>query len=161
MKVVSDATPIISLAKLNLLGLLRILFGNVLLSRAVFDEVCSNPKYEAEASIVRKSNITKIIVVENRQSVENLREAGLGIGESEAIVLADSLPNSLLLMDERKGRLIASSMNIKIIGTLGLLLHAKKMGHVQNIKPLLDMLMRENIRISKNLYDAMLAYAEE
>ena len=126
MIVVSDATPIISLAKLNMIDLLGRFYNEVLLPKAVYDEVYQNPMFSAEAEIIQNCDFITVETVTQAQSVKILRAAGLDLGESEAIVLADTLPNSLLLMDERKGRQIASSMGIQIIGTLGILLQAKK-----------------------------------
>jgi predicted nucleic acid-binding protein len=99
--------------------------------------------------------------VSNVQSIKILRAAGLDLGESEAIALADSLPNTLLLMDERKGRQIALSMGIRITGTLGILLQAKKLGVVVQIRPLLDGLLSANIRMSESLYRSILEQADE
>jgi len=47
------------------------------------------------------------------QSIKALRAAGLDFGESEAIALADTVPGSLLLIDERKGRIIAKIWTLK------------------------------------------------
>jgi len=65
------------------------------------------------------------------------------------------------LIDERKGRQIAQNMGIRITGTLGILLQAKKLGLIENIKPLLDKLITENIRISEPLYNSILEQASE
>ncbi|MGD1712441.1 hypothetical protein [Hydrocoleum sp. CS-953] len=46
-------------------------------------------------------------------------------GEAEAIILALELNADILLMDERKGRALAVSYNLKVIGLLGVLLEAK------------------------------------
>ena len=161
MIVVSDATPIISLAKIGMLDILSKFYNEVVLPEAVFDEVCSNPVFTDEAESVKNSEFIRVEAVSNEQSVKILRAAGLDLGESEAIVLADSLSDSLLLMDERKGRQIAQSMGIRIIGTLGILLHAKKLGLIDKIKPLLDMLIDANIRISENLYNSIIKQADE
>ena len=161
MIVVSDATPIISLAKLDLLYVLGLLYNDVFLPQAVFDEVCRNPKYIAEAKAIQKPAFIKVRAVDNEQSVKGLMDAGLDLGECEAIVLAGTLPESLLLMDERKGRQVAFSMGIRIIGTLGMLLQAKELGYVSQIKPLLDILLSENIRISESLYRSILEQANE
>ena len=152
MIVVSDATPIISLAKLEMLHILSRLYDEVLLPKAVYDEVCRNQTFAVEAAAIQKCIFVKVRIVKCEQSVKFLRATGLDLGESEAIVLADSLADSLLLMDERKGRQIALNMGIQIIGTLGILLHAKRLGLVPHIKPLLDTLLRANIRISESLY---------
>ena len=161
MIVVSDATPIISLAKIEMLGILGRFYDEILLPKAVFDEVCRNPAFADEADAVKKCSYIKVQAVSDAQSIKILRAAGLDLGESEAIVLADTLPDSLLLMDERKGRQVALNMGIRIIGTLGILLQAKRLGYVPHIKPLLDTLMNADIRISKQLYRSILEQAGE
>ena len=75
------------------------------------------------------------------------------------IVISDATP--ILLMDERKGRQIALSMGIQVTGTLGILLQAKKLGAVKDIKPFLDELINENIRIGATLYNSILEQAGE
>ena len=161
MTVVSDATPIISLAKLEMLDILARLYDEVLLPKAVYDEVCRNQAFAAEAAAVQKCIFVKVKTVSCERSIKLLRASGLDLGESEAIILADSLPDSLLLMDERKGRQIALNMGIQIIGTLGILLHAKRLNLVPRIKPLLDTLLNANIRISESLYYSILEQANE
>jgi len=161
MIIVSDATPIISLIKIEMLGILGRFYNEILLPKAVFDEVCCNPAFSDEADIIRKCSFIRVETVSNKQSVKILRAAGLDLGESEAIVLADSLPDSLLLMDERKGRQIAVSMGIKIIGTLGILVQAKRLGMVAEVKPLMDTLLNANIRISESLYRSILEQIDE
>ncbi|MCX7904132.1 MAG: DUF3368 domain-containing protein [Caloramator sp.] len=64
-------------------------------------------------------------------------------------------------MDERKGRKIAKSLDIRISGTLGVLLKAKELNYVNSIKPLLDKLIENNIRISPQLYKEILFIAKE
>ena len=161
MIVVSDATPIISLAKIGMLDILGSFFNEVLLPNAVFDEVCCNPNFASEAEAIQNCGHIRIESLCNEQPVRILRAAGLGLGESEAIALADSLVGSLLLIDERKGRQIALSMGIQVTGTLGILLQAKKHGLINEIKPYLDALLKENIRISDILYNSMLEQAGE
>jgi len=159
--VVSDATPIISLAKISMLDILGKFYNKVLLPRAVYNEVCSNSDYTEEAELVKNCTFIKVEAVNNEQSVKILRAAGLDLGESEAIILADSLSDSLLLMDERKGRQIAQGMGLRIIGTLGILLQAKRIGLIDEIKPLLDALLVANFRISESLYNSILEQVSE
>ena len=161
MIVVSDATPIISLIKAGKLELLGQFYDEVFLPAAVYNEVCRNPAFSAEAALIQSCGFIQTKTVRHAQSVKILRSAGLDLGESEAIVLADTLPDALLLIDERKGRQIAQNMGIRIIGTLGILLRAKEIGLIDQIKPLLDTLMKENIRISESLYRSILERANE
>ena len=161
MIVVSDATPIISLTKIDMLDILGTFYNEVLLPQAVYDEVVCNPAFACEAEAIKNSAFIRVETVSNEQSVKILRAAGLDLGESEAIVLADSRTDSLLLMDERKGRQIAQSMGLRVIGTLGILLQAKKLGLTPQIKPLLDVLVNANIRISDSLYNSILDQSGE
>ena len=62
--------------------------------------------------------------------------------EAEVIVLAMERGAGLLLMDERRGRSIASSMGLSISGLLGVLAEAKRAGLIEAAKPVLDDLMR-------------------
>jgi predicted nucleic acid-binding protein len=54
----------------------------------------------------------------------------LDAGESEAIVMALEWPADLLIMDESSGRTMARKLNIRITGTLGVLLKAKRDGQI-------------------------------
>ena len=161
MIVVSDAAPIISLAKINLVYVLGKLYGKVILPKAVFDEICANQAFSDEAKAVQDCDFIKVSNIDDMQAVKALREAGLDLGESEAIVLAEMLPDSLLLMDERKGRKIALNMGLRITGTLGILIQTKNLGLVKQVKPLMDTLINTNIRISESLYYSILERVDE
>ncbi|WP_350118591.1 DUF3368 domain-containing protein [Imperialibacter sp.] len=83
-------------------------------------------------------------------------------GEYEAIALSLTYTNSLLLIDERKGRAIAESYNIRCIGLVGILILAKEKGFIGAVKPLLDRLIEEaNFFISAKVYQSALSAANE
>ena len=73
----------------------------------------------------------------NRAAVQALR-ADLDAGESEAIVLAQELKASLLLIDERLGRQLATQLGLDVTGLLGILAEAKRRGIIPACAPLLD-----------------------
>lgn len=74
------------------------------------------------------------------------------MGESEAITLADTMNADLIIIDERKSRSIAKDVGLRVTGTLGILVEAKRQGFIKELKPLLDKLMENGIRISRKLY---------
>jgi predicted nucleic acid-binding protein len=83
-------------------------------------------------------------------------------GESEAIVLALKYPDSLLIVDEKEARDVAQSLNLKFIGTLGVLLKAKQKSYIQNLKTELDLLKNKGrFWITETLYDEVLKEAKE
>ena len=125
MIVISDTTPLISLMKIGQLNLLNHLFGEVQIPSAVFEELISNPRFPDESRQIRECPFIKKINVTDTNAVNLLRRStGLDAGESEAIILSDSISASLLLMDEAKGREVAAQMGIQLMGTIGILLVA-------------------------------------
>ena len=64
-------------------------------------------------------------------------------------------------MDEHKGRRIAIAKGLNPIGTLGILIQAKKKGFIKSIKPLLTKLIQNNIYISDELFKYALSLANE
>jgi predicted nucleic acid-binding protein len=155
MIVVSDATPIISLLKIDQLHLLHGLFQEVFIPQAVYDELTLNPVFEKEAMQIKEcSFITKVEVGE--ESSVNLfqRVTGLDRGESEAIIYTDSIGADLILMDEIKGRKIAVQVGLRVMGTLGILLEAYEQGLIskEEIFSGLDILKNSGRYISEALY---------
>lgn len=129
MLVVSDTTPIISLMKDNRLGILKELFKEIVIPEAVYKELTSNENFLEEADEIQKSDFVKTVVLEDRKIVDVFQRAtGLDQGESEAIIYSDEKGADLLLMDEAKGRQVAKQMNIRVIGTLGILQLANEKG---------------------------------
>ncbi len=162
MLIVADTTPIISLVKIGLLELLNSMYGEVILPEAVYNELISNPSMNNEAEIIKESKFLKVMRIQNEFAVKILqKQLNLGAGESEAIVLTDTLKADLLLIDERKARGIAKNMGINITGTLGILVDAKRQNLIDQLRPLLDNLINNNIRISEKLYNDVLALVNE
>lgn len=154
MLIISDTTPIISLIKADKLYLLEKMFGNVIIPKAVYDELTVNEKYGKEIAELKEAIFIKVSKVENNASVNILRNVtGLDAGESEAIVLAEENDADLLLMDEHKGRQVAKKLGIRITGTIGILLQAFDEGMLtrEDIVNSIVVLKESNIRISDNL----------
>ena len=163
MIVVADTTPIITLMKLQRLDLLERLFDTVIIPNAVYEELISNSNYLTEAQMVVACPFLKRIEVSDRQSIKILREVvGLDAGESEAIALAEEKNAALLIIDERKGRRVAKQMELKIIGTIGILLQAFDCEILSKTEILsyAEKLKNSKIRISDTLFELVLAHVK-
>lgn len=97
----------------------------------------------------------------NRTLVEALSNE-LDIGEAEAIALAVEVQAEQILMDERRGRLVATRLNLRPTGILGILVEAKNRGLVAKVKPLLDALVNEaGFWVAEPLYNRVLQLVHE
>jgi len=78
-------------------------------------------------------------------------------GEAEAIALAKELKADLLLMDERRGRRVASRLGLRFVGLLGILVEAKHKGLIKAVKPILDSLItKAGFWLGNRLYTRIL-----
>ena len=83
-------------------------------------------------------------------------------GESEAIAMSLEWPADLLIMDESSGRAMARNLNIRITGTLGVLLKAKRDGHIPSLKSEMDRPVQDaGFFVSDRVRNAFLAEAGE
>lgn len=155
MNIVSNSSPLIALAKIEKLDILRC---EVVIPNAVFDEI-TIPKKEYVKKLYKWGK-DKTIDVKNKKAVEYL-ELIIGKGEAETIVLGEELNADAVLIDDLKARRIAKIRGLNVIGTIGVLLDAKEKGFIGELKPLLDMLIKKKIRVSKELYDHALELANE
>lgn len=82
-------------------------------------------------------------------------------GEAEAIALALELEDVVLILDDRKARRVAQQMGMRVIGTVGMLLRAKRQGVINEVKPLLLRLTKVNFRISQGIIQEALRLSGE
>jgi len=130
----------------------------IYMSQAVCDEITQANKPFSQMLKAFAENRVK--TSQNQLAVQILQK-DLDVGESEAIVLAIESHVHNILIDEYKGRKIAEAHGLKPIGTIGILLQAKKMGLLKQVRPELDMLIKNKRRISPSLYDKALELSGE
>ncbi len=147
--VISDTSCFIVLDKINRLDILR----------NIYDHVFTTPEVVKEfgKSLPEWIVISKVANTKFQISLESL----LGKGESSAIALACEIKNSILLIDEKKGRKIALENGIVVTGTLGVILKAKQSGNIPLILPLLEELKTIGFYIGKEIETRLLIDAGE
>ena len=158
MIIVSDSSPLICFAILGMLDVLNDIMEEIMVPTAVYEEI-SVPKkpHSEEIKLFLKD---RVIPVENKVAVK-LLEKEVDPGEAEAVVLAIEKRISDILIDDPKGRKAARTHGVLPVGTIGVLLQAKETGKIRQIKPLLDKLIKNKIRIGVSLYQKALEIAGE
>ncbi len=127
MTVVSDSSPLITLAKIERLELLPQLYGTITITPEVYNEVMvqgaglegSSQVATAQWIDVRLSKIANLV---------GLQRFGLGIGELSAIMLGRELKAGLVLIDDMKARKVAQEQGLAVLGCVGVLEDAFSLG---------------------------------
>lgn len=157
MILVADASPLIALACCDCLHILEKLFGEVKVSVAVYEEV--TVKNRAGSAQLLKYLQEKVVEEESTTLV--IEGGSLDRGELSSMILYKKLRADYLLIDEKLGRKIAKLNNIKVVGSLGVLIKAKKKGIIPSIKPHVEILRASSIYFSSALLDHALKMANE
>jgi hypothetical protein len=158
MIVIADSSALVALSVCEILHLLELLFGEVKIPQAVFDEV--NIANKPEAKTLKQFLADKISPV-SLSAVTIEKSNGLGKGELEAIALYKCLKADLLLIDDARAKKVAYINNVEVMGSLGVLLLAKQHGLITSVQPLLDKLSNSDIFISDYLLEQILIMAGE
>lgn len=152
MKVVSNTTPIISLASIDKLNVLKELFGEIIIPHSVYDEIKAKESYGYKEV---DSNYIKVRAIKGTKYRDLLLNQ-LDWGEAETIILAIEINADYVIIDDNIGYKIAKNSGLNVIRTLSVLLKAKDKGIVKEIKPLLDEMILKGRWYSKKVYESFL-----
>jgi predicted nucleic acid-binding protein len=142
--VITDTSCLIVLSKLNMLNILNQLYSTIIITEEIAEEFGEPlPDWIQIKQVLNKK-------------YQLLLEATLDRGESSAIALAIDLPDSLLIIDDLKGRKEALRLGLKITGTLGILYKAGQQGFIEELKPVVDKLEEQGFRISSVIKEEIL-----
>ena len=151
MKIVCNSSVLIALDNAGILHILKELFKEILIPKAVRKEVFERRKLPAFVKCVEISGPIALKVL----------KSNLEAGEGEAICLYEELDADLLIIDDLEGRRVAERLGINITGTLGVLFLAKREKFVDKVKPLLDEIVGHGFRVADELYKEALIKADE
>jgi uncharacterized protein len=158
MVVVSNTSPLLNLAIIGQLDLLRQQFSKILIPKAVLEELrveemLPGSEHLQAALIAGWLQVQEI----NNPSLVQLLQRDLDRGESEAIALALALNANWIILDERDGRKIAKSMGLQVTGILGVIIRASNNGQVSSLSDVINQLRQEaGFRIAPNLLTQIL-----
>ena len=156
--VISNTSPLIGLSALNLLPLFRDLYTEVLIPEEVQDEFLETQRDLREA-VLKSAPWIKIAPLQNPESIA--AHEGVDLGEAAVFALAEERHARLVILDDREARRYARRIGLPMTGTVGILLEAKERGLVNAVKPLLNVLLENGIRLGPSLINEVLQQAGE
>jgi len=157
MKVVANTTPLISLASIGKLELLKDIFGEIIVADAVYNEIKAKQGYgykEIDTDFIRVQSIKGI-------AYRDFLLTQLDLGETETIILAKEIDADFVIIDENIAYKIAKSSELNVVRTLSILLRAKEKGLIPALKPLLDEMILKGRWYSQRVYKTILEQAGE
>lgn len=158
--VAADASPLIGLAAAGGFDLLRGLFGRLVVTTQVRDEVLAGSDLPGARELVGAIRDGWIEVEQVRTDATNLLD--LDAGEASTLTLAALHDGPcLVLMDEPSGRSRARARGLDVTGLAGVLLAAKTAHLVDSVRPFFDRLEKSNFRLSTTIVRAVLEQAGE
>ena len=155
MTIVCNAGPVIALAKIDHLSLLRDLADLVLIPEPVFHEVLAKPTPDSSRIPAASREFVQVRATPAPPAPSVLSASRLpDPGEKAVIALAASVaPPVTALLDDAAGRKVASLLGIPVLGFIGLLLAAKQRQLISTVGPLVDQARIQGYWLSDELVE--------
>ena len=153
MKVVSNSSILIALSRIGQFDLLSQRFEEgILIPQEVWHEVVETGNGRSGANEVRVANWITVRKIKNSPLLA-LLSTELDKGESEAIALSIEEQADIILLDERSARRKAVSLGLTVLGTVGVLIWAKRVGLIENLRLQLNTLQTTgHFHLSRTVY---------
>jgi|SRR5690554_298963 len=147
--VISDTSTLILFHKIDEFNLLQKVYGRLITTPEIAEEFGEElPGWIDIQSVSDKK-------------YQDLLETQVDYGEASAIALAAEFDDALLLLDDLKARKLATRLNFKVTGTLGVIHKAKQMSIIDKVRPLIDKLLLTDFRIADNIIQEILRLNNE
>jgi predicted nucleic acid-binding protein len=153
---VSNTSPLIYLHRLRRLELLPLSFGKVIVPTQVDQELALGRERGRDVPDLRAQPWIEIRSVALKHDYPEL-----GPGESGALDLARALPDAIVILDDGAARVWAARLGIRFVGTVGILIAAKRHGHIDRVASDLDRLAKLGFRMGPALRQRALAECGE
>lgn len=158
--IIADAGPLIVLSRIGRLDLMKQVLGGATVTQFVRDELLCGGQFPGQSDIESALRVwLKVAVVEMGDWLPS--NPDIDLGEASSIFLAEQRPGSLLIIDDRAGRLEAAARGLNFIGLVGVLRDAKQLGLVPELAPLLDALQASGYFLANAVVRQVLASVGE
>lgn len=150
-RIIVNSTPLIVLSNINQLELLQKLYNDIYIPQAVYDEVTE--KDDSACNQIKNSNWIHICKIKN-ESEKRMYQAKLHDGEVEVMILAKEDPqNTTVIIDDNTAKKTAKFLGLKVTGTLGIILKAKRQNLISSVTTIMDQLIQNGFYITPEIYD--------
>lgn len=154
---VVNASPIISLTKIDRIHLLSQLWDEVVIPQGVADEMSLGGYSDSAVTWLQQAGqpfIQPAPAIDSR-----IASWDLGLGESQVLSWAIQHPSYEAIIDDLAARKAAKILQIPIRGTLAIIVLAKQMGYISSVKQDLENLIQVGLRISPAVLAQAIALA--
>jgi predicted nucleic acid-binding protein len=159
--VISNASPIINLAIIGRLNLLKKFWAKIYVPEAVWKEVVIDGEDKDEVVEIKKADWIIVEKVKDHNLTLLLMQ-NLDKGEAEAIALAIEMNADIILLDETDAREAADIYKIEKTGVLGILLLAKLKNEISNLEQEIEKLkIKADFWLKDSLIQSVLRKAGE
>lgn len=163
--VIADAGPLIALARIGHIHLLREVFGGVVMTEVVQQEVLLGGDFADSTPIENAIQEGWLQVEVSPRTMVGTDLEWLDPGERSAILLALEYQQDgqtpQLVIDEAKGRAAAQSLSLELIGSAGIIATAARLGLIRQARPLLENLRASGYYLSRTVINSALKVAGE
>lgn len=157
---VCDTSPLLYLNRIGQVDLLSTLFDQVCVPESVMLELDMGRLIRGDTIDARKLPWVALASL-SQVAIDNLPFNHLGTGERAVIAYAHIHPGYIVGLDDLQARQFAARLNIPVIGTLGVLLQAKRANLITAVRPLVDAVVKQGFRLNPDLYRDVLNLAGE
>ena len=156
---VLNASPLIALAKIGHIHLIKELCAEPVIPYGVVQEIFQGPEQDQAKQWLRTHG--KAWIRRGGEVNPHIIAWDLGQGESEVLNWAYTYPKYTAILDDRAARSCARALKLKVSGTIGIILLAKRARKITLISPLLRQLEEAGFRIDGPLLRKAKELAEE
>ncbi|MCE6989307.1 DUF3368 domain-containing protein [Dyadobacter sp. CY323] len=147
--VISDSSCVILFTKIDELDILRLVYDHIYVTQEIAREIGNALPEWVEVKEV------------HNKALQSSFEETLDIGEASALALAFEIPDCAVILDDMKARKSAEKLKIRVTGSIGIILIAKKLGKIPSVKAVFEQIRKTNFRISDRIINEAIKAADE
>lgn len=153
-----NSSPLIFLSKAGYINLLQLTADKIMVPDSVILEINQRGHNDITAQVIRKASWLQSITVQPKLLIQAW---DLGLGETSVLSYALHKNDVRVVIDDGLARKCAVAYNIPLLGTLGVVLLAKKQGYISEARPVMYELKRHGMYLKEATLNQVLTLVGE